>query len=160
MLDNFSLPVLLIPIVGAIIAWATNIVAVKMMFYPTEFKGIKPFLGWQGIVPANAERLARVSNRLVMTKLLTLEELFADFKPEVFGKNLGPVIDEITDQIIQEIAQKHAPAMWQNAGEFMQDKVRATVRDEVEQVLLRISGDLSDNILSRSSSTRLSRIES
>lgn len=148
MLDNFNIAVLFIPIIGAIIAWATNIVAVKMMFYPTEFVGIRPFLGWQGIVPANAERLARVSNKLVMTKLLTLEELFADFKPEVFGQNLGHVIDEITDQIISEIAEKHAPAMWENAGEFMQDKVRASVREEVEQVLLRISGDLSDNITS------------
>ena len=78
--------VLLIPVVSALIGWFTNVVAVKMMFYPTNFVGIKPFLGWQGIVPANAVRLARVSNKLVMTKLLTLEELFADFKPEVFGR--------------------------------------------------------------------------
>src|SRR5690606_27332187 len=113
MRDNFNIAVLFIPIIGAIIAWVTNIVAVKMMFYPTEFVGIRPFLGWQGIVPANAERLARVSNKLVMTKLLTLEELFADFKPEVFGKNLGHVIDEITEQIISEVAETRAATMWQ-----------------------------------------------
>jgi uncharacterized membrane protein YheB (UPF0754 family) len=121
---------------------------VKMMFYPTNFIGIPPFLGWQGIVPANAERLARVSNKLVMTKLLTLEELFADFRPEVFGKNLGHVIDEITEQILVEVAEKRAPMMWQNAGEFMQQKARDAVRAEVQNVLLRISGDFSDNITS------------
>src|SRR5690606_35608576 len=82
------------------------------------------------------------------TKLLTLEELFADFKPEVFGKNLGHVIDELTEQIITEVAEKRAPMMWQNAGEFMQQKARDAVRAEVENVLLRISGDLSDNITS------------
>lgn len=140
--------VLLIPVVSALIGWFTNVVAVKMMFYPTNFVGIKPFLGWQGIVPANAVRLARVSNKLVMTKLLTLEELFADFKPEVFGKNLAHVIDDITEQIIQEVAEKRAPMMWQNAGEFMQQKAREAVRAEVENVLLRISGDFSANITS------------
>jgi outer membrane protein TolC len=36
-------------------------VAVKMMFYPVHFVGLKPFLGWQGIVPANAENLAASS---------------------------------------------------------------------------------------------------
>jgi uncharacterized membrane protein YheB (UPF0754 family) len=83
-----------------------------------------------------------------MTKLLTLEELFADFKPEVFGKNLGHVIDDITEQILTEVAEKRAPMMWQNAGEFMQQKARDAVRVEVQNVLLRISGDLSDNITS------------
>jgi uncharacterized membrane protein YheB (UPF0754 family) len=140
--------VLLIPVVSAFIGWVTNVLAVKMMFYPTKFVGIPPFLGWQGIVPANAERLARVSNKLVMTKLLTLEELFADFKPEVFGKNLGHVIDEIAEQIITEVAEKRAPMMWQNAGEFMQQKARDAVRAEVQNVLLRISSDFSDNITS------------
>ena len=40
--------VLLIPVISAFIGWFTNVVAVKMMFYPTEFVGIRPYLGWQG----------------------------------------------------------------------------------------------------------------
>ncbi len=138
---------LLIPVISAVVGWFTNVVAVKMMFYPTDFVGIPPYLGWQGIVPANARRLAQYSTRLITTKLLSLDELFADFQPENFGEsNLGPVIDDITEQVIQEVAEKHAPEMWKNAGEFMQNKAREVLRGEVEQVLVQISGDLSDNI--------------
>ncbi len=71
--------ILTIPFVGGFVGWFTNEVAIWMMFHPTEFWGIRPFLGWQGIVPANAERLARVSTRIITTKLLSLKELFSSF---------------------------------------------------------------------------------
>ena len=61
---------LLIPVFSGIIGWFTNVVAVKMMFKPTDFVGIPPFLGWQGIVPANAIRLATTGHQLVTAKLL------------------------------------------------------------------------------------------
>ena len=48
--------VLLIPLISAIVGWFTNVVAIKMMFHPVEFVGIPPYLGWQGVIPANALR--------------------------------------------------------------------------------------------------------
>src|ERR1700748_3395250 len=35
------------PIIASIIGYLTKIVAIRMMFEPLEFIGIKPFLGWQ-----------------------------------------------------------------------------------------------------------------
>lgn len=138
--------VLTIPVVSAFIGWFTNLVAIKMMFYPTEFVGIRPFLGWQGIVPANARRLAKMSTRLILTKLLSLEELFAPFKGEAFAKNLAPVVEEITQQVIDEVATKRAPMMWQNAGEFMQNQIRDKIREEVRGVAIKIVDDFSKDI--------------
>src|SRR6185295_3500953 len=43
-----------IPLGAALVGWATKILALKMMFYPVEFKGIKPYLGWQGQIPQRA----------------------------------------------------------------------------------------------------------
>ena len=116
--------VLLIPVISAFIGWFTNWLAVQMMFYPNDFVGIPPFLGWQGIVPASAERLARFSTRLITTKLLSLEELFQNFKGDAFASEMDAVVDQITEQILQEVAQKHAKVMWENAGEVMQNMVR------------------------------------
>lgn len=138
--------VLTIPVVSAFIGWFTNLVAIKMMFYPTEFVGIRPFLGWQGIVPANARRLAKMSTRLILTKLLSLEELFAPFKGEAFAKNLAPVVEEITQQVIDDVATKRAPMMWQNAGEFMQNQIRDKIREEVRGVAIKIVDDFSKDI--------------
>ena len=138
--------VLLIPLFSAFVGWFTNVIAIRIMFYPTEFRGIRPFLGWQGIVPANAQRLAKMSTRLILTKLLSLEELFASFKGEEFADELDQVVEEITEQVIDEVATKRAPEMWKNAGEFMQQQIRDQVKEEVRKVAVQIVDDFSENI--------------
>ena len=142
--DNWI--VLLIPLISAFIGWFTNVIAIKMMFYPTEFWGIKPFLGWQGIVPANALRLAKVSNELITTKLLSLDQLFESFDADTFTGKLGSVVDDITEQVIDEVVTKHATAVWNNAGEVMQNKVREHIRGEVIQVATKIAQDMGHDI--------------
>lgn len=143
--DNWI--VLLIPLISALVGWFTNVVAIKMMFYPVEFLGIPPYLGWQGVIPANAVRLAKVSNKLITQKLLSLRELFDEsFNAESFAGKLGAVIDDVTDQVIDEVANKHAKAMWDNAGDFMQNKVREKVRSEVVEVSRAIAMDMADDI--------------
>ncbi|HSN82770.1 MAG TPA: DUF445 family protein [Polyangiales bacterium] len=143
--DNWI--VLLIPVISAFVGWFTNVVAIKMMFYPLEFVGIPPYLGWQGVIPANALRLARVSNTLITQKLLSLRQLFDEtFDAHAFTGKLGAVIDEVTEQVIDEIANKHAKAMWDNAGEFMQNKIRERARAEVLQVARAIAMDMADDI--------------
>ena len=139
--------VLLIPLNSAVVGWFTNVVAVKMMFHPVEFVGIPPYLGWQGVVPANAMRLARVSNALITGRLLSLRQLFdATFSADSFTDRLDAVIDDLTAQIIDEVTSTHAKAMWDNAGEFMQDKVRQRVRAEVLEVARAIAMDMADDI--------------
>ena len=143
--DNWI--VLLIPVISALVGWFTNVVAIKMMFQPVEFSGIPPYLGWQGVIPANALRLARVSNKLITEKLLSLRQLFDEtFSAESFAGKLGAVIDDVTEQVIDEVANKHAKAMWDNAGEFMQNKVRQQVRGEVIEVSRAIAMDMADDI--------------
>lgn len=143
--DNWI--VLLIPVISGLVGWFTNVVAVKMMFYPVDFVGIPPYLGWQGVIPANALRLAKVSNALITERLLSLRELFDEtFDAEAFTGKLGAVIDDVTEQIIDEVARKHARPMWDNAGEFMQDKVRARIRSEVVAVSRAIAMDMADDI--------------
>jgi len=143
--DNWI--VLLIPVISALVGWFTNVVAIKMMFQPVEFVGISPYLGWQGVIPANALRLARVSNTLITEKLLSLRQLFDEtFSAESFAGKLGAVIDDVTEQVIDEVANKHAKAMWDNAGEFMQNKVRQQVRAEVIEVSRAIAMDMADDI--------------
>ncbi len=139
--------VLLIPLISALVGWFTNVVAIKMMFHPVEFVGIPPYLGWQGVIPANALRLAKVSNALITGKLLSLRQLFDEtFNADSFAGNIGSVIDEVTEQVIDEVANKHAKPMWDNAGEFMQSTVREKVRAEVIEVSRAIAMDMADDI--------------
>ena len=49
---------LMIPISAGLIGYITNVLAIKMMFYPIEFVGKRPVFGWQGIIPSKAQKLA------------------------------------------------------------------------------------------------------
>lgn len=137
--------VLLIPPISAFVGWFTNILAVKMMFYPTEFVGVRPVFGWQGLVPANAKKLAQFSTRLITTKLMRLEELFKGFDPESFSAELGPVVEQITEEVVHEI-KRRVPMMWDNLAPEVQDQVRQMIRAEVKSTLVLVLADLKDNI--------------
>ncbi|ACY14499.1 DUF445 domain-containing protein [Haliangium ochraceum] len=146
---NFSLQdllVLLIPVVSAVVGWATNVVAIKMMFYPVDFVGVWK-LGWQGIVPANATRMASASTQIITEKLLRLDELFANFDAEHFtGAHLEEVMDETVEQVIEETAAKYAPEMWAGAQEAAKGHVRQMVRADVERVLSEILAEVGTQI--------------
>lgn len=142
--DNWL--VLLIPPISAFVGWFTNVLAIKMMFYPIEFVGAPPYLGWQGIIPANAIRMAGFASKLISEKLLSLPELLSDFRPQGFVKELAHVVDQIADEVIGEIATKRAPAMWAALAPPVQEQLRAMVRKEVEDAAARMLGDLQTHI--------------
>ncbi len=137
---------LLIPLISAFIGWATNVVAVQMMFYPVEFFGVRPFLGWQGIIPANARKLAKTSTDLITEKLINLKMIFEDFDAGGFSKHLDPAIDEMTDQILAETGEKYGGAMWEHMDEPQRLIVRGILRAEVKQVVVQIIADMGEQI--------------
>jgi uncharacterized membrane protein YheB (UPF0754 family) len=143
---EFDWLVLLIPLICAFIGWGTNVVAVKMMFSPVDFVGVRPFFGWQGIVPANARNLAARSTELITDKLIDLKGLFAAFDAEEFSTHLDKAVDELTDQIIDETAGKYAAEMWENMAESARQPIRQMVRAEVKRVTVEILADMSENI--------------
>ena len=68
---------LTIPVVSALVGYGTNWLAVKMMMHPLEFKGVGVF-GWQGVVPANARKMANVVVDHSVKRVLTQQELIID----------------------------------------------------------------------------------
>ncbi|MEZ4852454.1 MAG: hypothetical protein R3B93_28515 [Bacteroidia bacterium] len=60
-----------IPFISALVGWITNVLALKMTFYPLEFAGVWK-LGWQGIIPAKAGKMAGKSVDL-LTKICELK---------------------------------------------------------------------------------------
>ena len=136
----------MIPAISAFVGWGTNVVAVKMMFYPLDFFGIRPYLGWQGIVPRHARALAGRSTELITTKLIKLSSLFEDFDAHGFAGHVHGPIGDLVDQIVADIAGRFAPKMWDSLDESARDQVRGAVRDEIETVTVGILDDMGDAI--------------
>jgi len=137
----------LIPIFAAIIGWGTNVVAVKMMFYPINFVGFaQPYLGWQGIVPRHAKALAARSTEIITEKLINLKTVFESFDAEQFSGNLDTAMDELTEQVIAETATKYAPEMWAKMPKPVQQQVKTMLRGEIQQVSVKILAEMGEQI--------------
>ena len=87
-LNSETLFLLWIPVISAIIGYVTNYLAVKMMFYPIEFIGLKPFFGWQGLIPAKREKMAEIEVELVLDKLLSVEEIVGRLDPDKINQTI------------------------------------------------------------------------
>jgi len=141
--------VLCIPFIAGFIGWFTNWLAVRAMLYPVEFVGIRPPLGWQGVIPANAEELCRNFSRLIHEKLLDIEQIFSDLSHDD-SEEVKRVVEDVSQEIIHEFSTNLAPESWARAREklrgYINDLVRRNVRNVTEEILERMGREASDFI--------------
>ena len=67
----------IIPVISGLIGWGTNALAVKMLFAPVARRGWG-LLGWQGVIPANAERMAKDNVKMIQTQLVDSQTVLPD----------------------------------------------------------------------------------
>lgn len=137
---------LTIPIVAAVIGWFTNWVAIKMMFHPLEFIGIKPFLGWQGIVPANAVRLARSGLELVTSSILKVPQLFEDFDAKALVEQESENLKKLVRKALEEKALAQFPQMWNALSPQIKEQVFKIAEDEVQGLSVEVFHEAAHQI--------------
>jgi uncharacterized membrane protein YheB (UPF0754 family) len=142
---------LTIPLVSAVVGYVTNWLAVRMMMWPLEFKGIGP-IGWQGVVPANAGKMARVvvdhSIKRVLSQDELLERVDAVKWMEEVNYRLEPIIEDIVDQVMSGTSNYGLPVgnfMWSAAPAWVKNKVYAQVKGNLPDVLESIVEDMREN---------------
>jgi uncharacterized membrane protein YheB (UPF0754 family) len=135
-----------IPIISGIVGWGTNVLALKMTFYPLEFWGIKPFLGWQGIIPSKAEKMAKISVNLWTTKLINVKELFAQLDPSKVAEEMRPQFDRISKEIMDEVMAKQSPEVWNKIPESVKRMTYARISRDMPDIVSEIMTDVKDNI--------------
>ena len=99
-----------IPIVAGLLNWATNRLAILMMFYPLRFRGIGwrrvGRIGWQGIVPNKARSMANRIVDDVMLRLIDLRTVFARLPPERIAEKLEPVVVSVADGLARDLVKR------------------------------------------------------
>lgn len=143
---GYLLPYLAIPLVSGLVGWGTNALAIHMTFYPVEFVGIKPFLGWQGIVPAKAAKMAEKSVDLMTTKLIDVQELFSKIEPHRVAEDLMPVLERISVQMIDETMRQEAPLMWATTPPLVKETIYRRAVEGMPIVAEKMMLDIRDNI--------------
>lgn len=134
------------PFIAAFIGYGTKIVAIRMMFEPIEFMGIKPFLGWQGIVPRKAAIMAGIACDTMTEKLIKPEDIFDKLDPERIAKEIEiPLLAAIED-ITREVAAHYSPGLWEAAPESVKARIIQRIQDDAPNIVTRIMEDMRSNI--------------
>ncbi|MCR5539410.1 MAG: DUF445 family protein [Ruminococcus sp.] len=102
------LKMLAAPLIGAVIGYFTNFIAVKMLFFPHHevyFLGHRvPFT--PGAIPKGKPRLAKAVGRVVGTELVTKEDIKAKLLGgEIEARITGAITQELSNNIRDEICK-------------------------------------------------------
>lgn len=136
-----------IPFVAAFVGWFTNWVAIQMTFWPLEFIGYKKlYMGWQGIIPAKAEKMAGIVVDNTMSKLASLSELFEQMEPEKIAEHISRSIMERIDEYVDEIMSEKNSVLWENLPNMVKRRVYARVRRQLPVIMDNLVDDMAQNI--------------
>ena len=130
------------PVVGAVIGYVTKLVAVEMMFRPQEFVGIRPVLGWQGVIPRFAPRMATIATDLMLSRLLTTRELFDRIDGKDLVAHLQVPMRRTIDELTRELMARHQPLLWEALPEVGRKALIWSVQRQAPRLVERLVTDL------------------
>ena len=134
------------PIIAAIIGYGTKIVAIKMMFEPIEFFGIKPFLGWQGIIPRKAATMATIACDTLTSRLITPKEIFSRLDPKRVSEVLEKPMMEVVEQITHEVMHQYQPGLWESIPENMRKLLIKRIQADSPAMVQSLMEKTKDNL--------------
>ena len=143
-----------IPAISAIVGMTTNWLAVKMTFYPVNFIGIGP-LGWQGIIPRNSKKMAKIAVDSCMRKLITVDELVEKIDPNEMINAAQIRIDQTIEDIVDELMQEQTSSVfgiispaktWSMMPLKTKKIIYAEIRKELPDFVSEFVKDMKNNI--------------
>ncbi|CAM2996571.1 DUF445 family protein [Skermania piniformis] len=159
-----------IPLFTGIIGYITNWTGVLMLFKPLGFHGFRvpglktlfPYLpkriqvlplfrydgqiGWQGIVPSRADKMASLAVDKGLAKLGSVGDFYQELEPESIAAEFLEVAETQIDGIVDEILSRDQPQLWRNMPGPVKDAVYSRVRAQLPEMVQNITGELGRNI--------------
>jgi uncharacterized membrane protein YheB (UPF0754 family) len=133
-----------IPVTCGFIGWVTNWLALKMTFYPLRFIGIPPALGWQGIIPRKAAKIAGKAVDLITSRLVSQDEILEGIDPDDLGDRLRPVLTPVVERIVQDAFARQSATLWSDMPGEVRGEVLAQVWDDVRATLPEAAAEVTD----------------
>ena len=139
---------ILIPLISAVIGYVTNVIAIKMTFYPLDFKGIRPFWGWQGIIPSKATKMAEKSVDLLTRDLFKPKDVFARLDVDeiirISHKNLLAMAHRVADAVLTTRVPVASTAVGRSVKPHVEAAVAKVLPEVVGNSMRRIKDDIGE----------------
>ncbi|MCK7548500.1 DUF445 domain-containing protein [Marinobacter koreensis] len=142
-----DLALLSVPVMAAVTGWVTNWLAIQMSFYPVHFVGIGA-IGWQGVIPRKAEKMAHICIDRTLQKFGDLNAVYEKLEPHQIVEQVVSQLIPRVDEYIDEIMYENHPVLWDNLPIFLKNRIyqwaRAELPSRIEELVEDFGDDLSD----------------
>lgn len=141
-----------IPIVSVLFTYFHIWMALWLTFYPIKYVGCLQIpetntgCGWQGIMPNKAEKMARMSVRLMTEKLIQVDDIVARIDANQIVEELDPVMESQIETMIDELAANSSPQLWRSAPEKVKKKIISDTKADSPLVIKQFVEELQENI--------------
>jgi uncharacterized membrane protein YheB (UPF0754 family) len=159
-----------IPLFTGIIGYVTNWTGVLMLFRPLSFRGVRvpglrvvfpllprrvqvlPLLrytgqiGWQGIVPSRAAKMASLAVDKGLAKLGGIGDFYRELEPERIAEHLTLAVDGQLPGMVDAIMRAEDPQLWADVPPVLKDAVYTRVRQQLPGVVHTLTGRIGEHI--------------
>jgi uncharacterized membrane protein YheB (UPF0754 family) len=159
-----------VPLFTGVIGYITNWTGVLMLFRPIRFHGVKvpllavlfPILprrvqvlplvrydgsvGWQGIVPSRADKMASIAVDKGLAKLGSIADFYRELEPDRIAEHLAAVAALDIRGVVDKIMSEEYPQLWRELPDVVREAVHARVRQQLPRVIKDITDDIGENI--------------
>ncbi|MEO9140594.1 MAG: hypothetical protein ABI345_16220 [Jatrophihabitans sp.] len=159
-----------IPLFTGVIGYVTNWTGVLMLFKPVRFHGFRvpglrvlfPLLprrvrvlplirydgrlGWQGIVPSRADKMASISVDKGLAKLGSISDFYRELEPDKIAEHLAAVAQAEIRDVVEQIMQQENPQLWHDLPPVIKEAVFARVRAQLPGIVKNITDEIGENV--------------
>jgi uncharacterized membrane protein YheB (UPF0754 family) len=138
-----------LPLIGALIGWLTNYIAIKMLFHPRDEVRFF-FIPIQGAFPKRQKDFARKLGQIVSEELVSVEDLTAHLKEKATSQ---AILDHIAMRLEEALATRLPRAfpmlamlMSGDKAEKIKSFLRAQIGSLNEELIDKLSSELEEEL--------------
>jgi uncharacterized membrane protein YheB (UPF0754 family) len=103
-------------------------------------------LGWQGIVPSRADKMASIAVDKGLLKLGNVGDFYRELEPDRIAEHLATVAQAEIRDVVEQIMRQENPQLWRDLPPLVREAVHARVRQQLPSVIRNITTEIGENV--------------
>ena len=168
-MSSETLKLISIPVFTGIIGYIINWSGVWMLFHPLEFHGFKlPGLaplarllprklqeipgimhggvGWQGIIPSRASKMASIAVDKGIAKLGSPGEFYQQLEPDKIAEHIITSSQRDIRDVVERIMRRDHARLWEDLPPRVREAVHARVQQQLPDIVREVTDEIGTNI--------------
>jgi uncharacterized membrane protein YheB (UPF0754 family) len=164
-----TLKLITVPVFTGVIGYVINWTGVWMLFHPLEFHGFRlPGLaplarllprklqeipgimhggvGWQGIIPSRASKMASIAVDKGIAKLGRPGEFYQQLEPDKIAEHILKTSQRDIRDVVERIMSREHERLWSDLPPRVREAVHARVQAQLPDIVRDVTDDIGNNI--------------